>query len=93
MTALDTTPQPATRSALNDYPAGVSGSRHTQAAVKAIEEMAKAEAALEAARKRRDTAIAAAHYTDGLRPPTIARETGMSVSNVRLVLTMNRPRD
>ena len=91
MSMLEQTAQSPTRNALNDYPAGVSGTDHAKAAVKAIEEMAKAEAALEAARKRRDEAIAAAHYVDGLRPPAIARQTGMSVSNVRLVLTLNRP--
>lgn len=67
-------------------------SPHTGAVRRAVEDVAQAEAALDAARARRDQVIVAMHYEDGVRAPDIARTTGMSVSNVRLVLSLHKPR-
>jgi len=68
--------------AAGHYADGVS---HTQDARRAITRMAKATEALDAARADRDAAIQAM-CREGASPPAIARDLGMSTSNVRLIL-------
>lgn len=69
------------------YDPGVS---HLTDAKRAIADIERHEAGVEAARLRRDRAIHGLR-DDGRNPPAIARELGLSVSLVRLVLRLPRP--
>lgn len=86
---LDTPTHPTTRSASRRYPALVD-SEHTKTARDAITAITDLETQAEAKRDERDAAIARMHREDGLRAPEIARLLDMSVSNVRLILTVAR---
>lgn len=87
---LDTHTQDATRSAQTGYRDPVTP--HTEAALSAIAEMADIEIQLDQARERRDAAVVKMHTDDGMRPPQIARLTGMSTSNVRRAIDLGTRR-
>lgn len=57
----------------------------------AMADMDEHEAAGDAARARRDTAIHDIADGEGLRPPEIARQLGLSPSLIRWVLSRPRP--
>jgi DNA-directed RNA polymerase specialized sigma24 family protein len=68
-------------------------SEHASAARRAIQRIAEAERAAEAARVERDEAIVRMHRRDGWRAPQIARALDMSVTNVRQILRLADARD
>jgi DNA-directed RNA polymerase specialized sigma24 family protein len=69
---------------VSGYPAAVA-TKNEATALAAIREMHELQKAMDATRARRDNAVARMYLEDGMRPPQIARITGMSISNVRLV--------
>lgn len=89
--ALDTRAQDTGHSAPPGYPAPVD-TENTQRARQAIERLTALQEQADEARAERDAAIAAMHLDGGMRAPDIARALDMSVSNVRLVLAVHKPR-
>lgn len=85
--SIDTPPpHDATPSAVPDhYAALVTDAQNMRGALDAIAKMDKLRVQLGAAQARRDEYVGKLHVDDGLRPPEIARRTGMSISNVRLI--------
>lgn len=81
----DTRPQDTARSAKHGYGSDVDSESLT-AARKARDDLVALEAAVDAARVRRDQAIADLHTKEGWRAPDISRALDMSLSNVRLIL-------
>ena len=63
--------------------------KRVRAAMRRIE---RAQTTLTEARGERDAGIADLHYIDGLTAPNIAREFGLSKSNVVRIIELNRPR-
>jgi hypothetical protein len=59
-----------------------------RAALEAMGDIAAAEATIRAARARRDAALRALHADDGWPVCSIVRDTGMSKSNVRLIVDL-----
>ena len=85
----NTQAQGAVRSAKSGYGGPVTPdepSEHERTALEAIGKMSDLDVQYDGLRAARDKAVAAMHTADGLRPPEIARRTGMSVSNVRLAI-------
>ena len=58
----------------------------------AMRRMETAQSKLNRARTDRDAGVADLHYIDGLTAPNIAREFGLSKSNVVRIIELNRPR-
>lgn len=82
---VDTPPHDTTHSALLRETAPVTDAKNMRGAQRAIADMNDLRERLRAAQDRRDDFVGKLYVDDGMRPPEIARATGMSISNVRLI--------
>lgn len=89
---LDTPLRSAGRNPLRRYAARVDIDESKAAATERIRELAALEDAIKGKRAERDAAIARLHYQHGMRPTQLAKELGLTLSLVRLVLRAERPK-